>query len=236
MSESTDSARILDAIRRLVRHLRLADRAAQGELGISGAQLFVLVELGKTGSLSLNDLAARTRTDQSSVSVVVSRLVDAGLVTRERDARDARRLVLNLTKNGRALLVGQLRVVRVGEGMSTAELVGDLRTPIHVGDKVHRVLKDKPPAKDPSPEPIEGLVKGIDKDMVSVNIGSDAGLVKGQVLYVFRSPTAKDATAKYLGKIKIEEVKTTEAVARLESDFQTLPRAGDHVASKIGDK
>ena len=82
MTESTDSARVLDAIRRLVRHLRLADRAAQGELGISGAQLFVLVELGKTGSLSLNDLAARTRTDQSSVSVVVSRLVDAGLVTR----------------------------------------------------------------------------------------------------------------------------------------------------------
>jgi DNA-binding MarR family transcriptional regulator len=104
MSESTDSARVLDAIRRLVRHLRLADRAAQSELGISGAQLFVLVELGKTGSLSLNDLAERTRTDQSSVSVVVSRLVDAGLVTRERDARDARRLVLNLTKNGRAML------------------------------------------------------------------------------------------------------------------------------------
>src|SRR5213083_186147 len=78
----SDSARILDAIRRLVRHLRLADRAAQTDLGISGAQLFVLTELGKTGSLSLNDLALRTRTDQSSVSVVVSRLVDAGLVTR----------------------------------------------------------------------------------------------------------------------------------------------------------
>src|SRR5712691_10729098 len=100
----SDSARILDAIRRLVRHLRLFDRAAQSELGISGAQLFVLAELGKTPDLSLNDLAARTRTDQSSVSVVVSRLVDAGLVLRERHSRDARRLLLNLTKNGRAML------------------------------------------------------------------------------------------------------------------------------------
>ena len=126
MTESTDSARVLDAIRRLVRHLRLADRAAQGELGISGAQLFVLVELGKTGSLSLNDLAARTRTDQSSVSVVVSRLVDAGLVTRERDARDARRLVLNLTKSGRALLlrapsVAQEQILGVIERLAPAE-------------------------------------------------------------------------------------------------------------------
>jgi DNA-binding MarR family transcriptional regulator len=100
----SDSARILDAIRRLVRHLRLADRAAQSELGISGAQLFVLAELGKTPALSLNDVAALTRTDQSSVSVVVSRLVEAGLVTRERDTRDARRLVLNLSPSGRAVL------------------------------------------------------------------------------------------------------------------------------------
>ncbi len=101
----SDSARILDAIRRLVRHLRLADRAAQSDLGISGAQLFVLTELGKTPSLSLNDLAARTRTDQSSVSVVVSRLVDAGMISRDRDPRDARRLILNLTKKGSTLLL-----------------------------------------------------------------------------------------------------------------------------------
>src|ERR1041384_4256440 len=94
----TDSQRILDSIRRLVRLLRLADRAAQNELGLSGAQLFVLQELGKTPSLSLNELAERTRTDQSSVSVVVTRLVAAGLVARDRDSRDARRLVLPPTQ------------------------------------------------------------------------------------------------------------------------------------------
>ena len=126
MSDSTDSSRVLDAIRRLVRHLRLADRAAQSGLGISGAQLFVLTELGKTASLSLNDLAARTRTDQSSVSVVVSRLVEAGLVTRERDGRDARRLVLNLTKAGKAMLqrapsVAQEQILAAVERLTPAE-------------------------------------------------------------------------------------------------------------------
>lgn len=100
----SDSQRILDSIRRLVRLLRVSDRQAQAELGISGAQLFVLRELGKTPALSLNDLASRTLTDQSSVSVVVTRLVEAGLVTRDRDERDARRLVLHLTKAGRTLL------------------------------------------------------------------------------------------------------------------------------------
>src|SRR4051812_23486926 len=101
----SDSQRILDSIRRLVRMLRVSDRQAQAELGVSGAQLFVLTELGKTPALSLNELASRTRTDQSSVSVVVTRLVEAGLVTRDRDERDARRLVLHLTRAGRALLL-----------------------------------------------------------------------------------------------------------------------------------
>ena len=99
-----DSQRILDAIRRLVRLLRISDRAAQGSVGLSAAQLFVLYELGKTPALSIGELAERTRTDQSSVSTVVTRLVDAGLVERERAPEDARRLVLNLTRAGRAAL------------------------------------------------------------------------------------------------------------------------------------
>ncbi|MEA2329747.1 MAG: hypothetical protein QOE68_4706 [Thermoanaerobaculia bacterium] len=119
----SDSQRILDSIRRLVRMLRVADRQAQAELGVSGAQLFVLAELGKTPAMSLNDLASRTLTDQSSVSVVVTRLVAAGLITRDRDARDARRLVLNLTRSGRALLqhapaVAQQRLLAVFDRLS----------------------------------------------------------------------------------------------------------------------
>ncbi len=122
----TDSQRILDAIRRLVRLLRLTDRAAQSELGLSGAQLFVLHELGKTPSLSLSELAERTRTDQSSVSVVVTRLVDGGYVTRDRDKRDARRLVLNLSKSGRTVAdksppVAQERIVEALERIPAAE-------------------------------------------------------------------------------------------------------------------
>lgn len=122
----SDSQRILDSIRHLVRLLRLTDRAVQSELGLSGAQLFVIHELGKVPALSLSDLAERTRTDQSSVSVVVSRLVEAGLVTRERDRRDARRLVLNLTRAGRALAeksppAAQERIVEALERMPVAD-------------------------------------------------------------------------------------------------------------------
>jgi DNA-binding MarR family transcriptional regulator len=101
---SSDSQPILDSIRRLVQLLRLSDRAAERAVGLSGAQLFVLQELGRAPALSLNELAERTRTDQSSVSVVAGRLVEQRLVARERSLDDGRRVRISLTPSGRAVL------------------------------------------------------------------------------------------------------------------------------------
>src|SRR4029453_9455083 len=53
---------------------------------------------------SLNDLAERTATHQSSVSVVVRRLVERGLVVRTPSAADKRRIEIDVTPAGRALL------------------------------------------------------------------------------------------------------------------------------------
>jgi DNA-binding MarR family transcriptional regulator len=122
----TDSERILDAVRRLVRQLRLSDREAQLRVGLSAAQLYVLYELGQTPAISLGELAERTHTDQSSVSTVVTRLVEAGLVQRERAGEDARRLELSLTRAGRAALqkappVAQERLLASIESLPAAE-------------------------------------------------------------------------------------------------------------------
>lgn len=94
---------VLDGIRRLVRVLRLSARSAEREVGLSGAQLFVLQTLGKRKPLSLNELAEATSTDQSSVSVVVRRLIESGLVTRRLDPVDKRRVRLSLSAKGRGL-------------------------------------------------------------------------------------------------------------------------------------
>jgi DNA-binding MarR family transcriptional regulator len=151
----TDSQRILDSIRRLVRLLRLTDRAAQSELGLSGAQLFVLHELEKTPALSLSELAEKTRTDQSSVSVVVSRLVESGHVTRERDRRDARRLVLTLTKSGRAMAeksppVAQEKIIEILDRMQPTERR-------RFADIFSRIIEDLGEARGAAPMMFEDL-------------------------------------------------------------------------------
>ncbi len=116
-TRSTDDlSAALDAIRRIVQALRISTRAAERRLGISGAQLFVLHALSEAPAHSLNELAARTFTHQSSVSTVVERLVRKRLVSRKRSTTDARRVVLSLTPSGQGLLrsspdIAQLRLI-----------------------------------------------------------------------------------------------------------------------------
>jgi DNA-binding MarR family transcriptional regulator len=118
---------VLDALRRIVRELRLSAREAERSAGISGAQLFVLQALASGPVASLNDLADRTLTDQSSVSVVVRRLADQKLVSRRVSPDDARRVELSLTSAGQRLLARcpeptQARLLAALRRMAPAEL------------------------------------------------------------------------------------------------------------------
>jgi MarR family transcriptional regulator, lower aerobic nicotinate degradation pathway regulator len=103
---STDSGTriVLDNLRLLVRSLRVSARGAEKTVGVSGAQLFVLQTLNDARVASVGELASRTHTDQSSVSVVVDRLARRGLVSRTESKTDGRRLEIRLTTRGRSLL------------------------------------------------------------------------------------------------------------------------------------
>lgn len=95
---------VVDALRRIVRALHRSHRRAEQRWQLSAAQLLVLQRLAEAPSLSVNELADRTYTHQSTVSVVVTRLVGRGLVRRSRAGDDARRAELALTAAGRTLL------------------------------------------------------------------------------------------------------------------------------------
>jgi DNA-binding MarR family transcriptional regulator len=99
-----DARRALDALRRLVGALRSSSRTAVRDVGVTGAQLFVLQQLGDRPRQSVSDLADATRTRQNSVSDVIARLVKRGLVTRDVADDDARRAVVSLTRAGQTLV------------------------------------------------------------------------------------------------------------------------------------
>jgi len=84
--------------------------------------------------------------------------------------------------------------------------------------------------KNPPLESIEGVVTKADTQsgLLTLSIGSDAGLTKGHTLEIFRlSPN------KYLGTVRIVDVSAHEAVARPVSRPLSPIQQGDRVASKI---
>ena len=155
--EATSIRKVLDALRRIVRQLRLSARDAERSAGISGAQLFVLQALASESASSLNDLAERTLTDQSSVSVVVRRLADRKLVARRASRDDARRVELSLTPAGQRMLARcpeptQARLLAALRRLAPTELASLTRglealvREMGIEDAEPRMFFEEPPA------------------------------------------------------------------------------------------
>jgi len=113
----------MDSLRRIVRVLGASARGPAARHGATGAQLFVLHQIDAAPGLSIGELAARTLTGQSTVSEVVSRLVENGLVTRRADPTDARQTRLQLTARGRSAVRGTEPTAqeRLATGLSSLE-------------------------------------------------------------------------------------------------------------------
>jgi DNA-binding MarR family transcriptional regulator len=146
-SRAPGTREVLDAVRRIVHALRESSRLAEKYVGLSGAQLFVLQKLAESPGASVNELAERTHTHQSSVSTVVARLVERGLVKRTTSRLDRRRVELTLAARGRALTEGapdvaQERLIRAidtlpaGRRRLLAETLGELAAALDVAGRV----------------------------------------------------------------------------------------------------
>jgi DNA-binding MarR family transcriptional regulator len=104
MTGPSDVRHVLDSFRSIVQALRMDGRDVVRGARLTSAELFALQRIGERPSASINDIAALTFTHQSSVSVVVQKLVDRGLVSKIAASDDGRRQSLALTAAGRRLL------------------------------------------------------------------------------------------------------------------------------------
>ncbi len=88
--------------------------------------------------------------------------------------------------------------------------------------------------KNPPAENVEGLVKNTDASgLLTITIGSDAGLTKGHTLELFRLNPEAPSQSKYLGTIRILEVEAHQSVAQPVGRLSTPPHRGDRVASRL---
>lgn len=90
--------------------LAVANRAVLGvyrpllePLGLTHPQYLVMLALWGEAPMSVKAIAEAIQLDSPTLSPLLKRLESAGLITRERDSRDERNLVVKLTEAGAAL-------------------------------------------------------------------------------------------------------------------------------------
>lgn len=95
---------VSSAVRRAVSALGRRLRAERSANGLSLTKLSILGHLYRKGSLSAVELAALERVQPQSLTRVLAELTGSGLVSRRADVQDGRRVLLDITGEGRTLL------------------------------------------------------------------------------------------------------------------------------------
>jgi DNA-binding MarR family transcriptional regulator len=137
------------------RRYHWANRVRGGDLPVTRRALEVLQHLAASGPLTVGEQAEHLGLRRNSMSELLARLEDKGLVARVRDERDERRVLVWLTQAGRDVVsrVGQVLapdlLVSVMENLDAEERAAVVRgfeliasTPPSVAD---------PPAAAPAP-------------------------------------------------------------------------------------
>jgi DNA-binding MarR family transcriptional regulator len=142
----TDVLELMRVIWALDHALQSRSKAMARSLGVTGPQRFVLRVVERTPGISSGELAGYLHLHPSTLTGVLQRLDDGGLLERKRDPLDARRVLLQITPAGKRVL-GKRRssveaVVRLA---MTRERKSDVATAAEVLKRITSALEGAPP-------------------------------------------------------------------------------------------
>jgi DNA-binding MarR family transcriptional regulator len=128
-----------DAIMRLNRRMRQA--RPLGDLTLT--QISALTSLGLAGALTPRELAEHERVQPPTMTKIIAKLEDRGLVQRTPHPTDGRQVVLHATEAGRAAVAEQRRAGDAWLAKALAELPPEDRETLrHAADLLDRIAKD----------------------------------------------------------------------------------------------
>jgi hypothetical protein len=179
-----------------------------------------------------DDLIARLRTTEEAYKTLVnSRQSDSGVSRQQlKDEMDKNfKLVQETNEMRDTMVTAQIqsrtlkeRNTQLEDALRKAQT--DLAQAKTLGARTSGVAGVNPP-----PENIEGLVRLAEGNLVTISLGSDAGLARGQTMEVFRF----GQNPKYVGRIRIVEVNQTSSIGTATGKLLAPIQVGDRVASRI---
>lgn len=94
--------RILRSLRRISRAIELHSKQLKATHRLTAPQLICLRELREVGHTTPSELARAVSLSQATITGILDRLEARGMVQRARNPRDKRRVIVELTEEGRA--------------------------------------------------------------------------------------------------------------------------------------
>lgn len=95
---------ILTALRRIIRAIDLQSRQLVRSHGLTGPQALLLKEVMLAESITVGQLADRVSLSQATVTDILLRLERRNLIERQRAEDDKRRVLVRITREGKALM------------------------------------------------------------------------------------------------------------------------------------
>ncbi len=95
---------VLLAIRQITQAIDLHSRYLSKHHGLTGPQLIILKEIGRSGEMTVSEIAKAISLSQSTVTGILARLEKRGLVFRRKSSLDRRSVIVDLTDACRRFL------------------------------------------------------------------------------------------------------------------------------------
>ncbi len=95
---------VLLAIRQITQAIDLHSRYLAKHHGLTGPQLIILKQIGKTGEMTVSEVAKAISLSQSTVTGILARLEKRGMIVRRKSEADRRAVKVDLTPECRQFL------------------------------------------------------------------------------------------------------------------------------------
>ncbi|WP_201769271.1 MarR family winged helix-turn-helix transcriptional regulator [Fervidicella metallireducens] len=90
-----------EMVQKLVRVFQLFERDQIKIYGFTSSQCYSLIEILKADRLTMNELSDKMNLDSSTMTRIIDKLVRDGLIKRDKDEEDRRKVLVMLTDRGK---------------------------------------------------------------------------------------------------------------------------------------
>jgi DNA-binding MarR family transcriptional regulator len=95
---------VLIALRKIIQAIDLNSKSLVKRFGLTGPQLVILKEIANFDEVSAGAIAKEVSLSRGTVTGILDRMVTKGLISKRKDLKDKRRVMLRITEQGEKLL------------------------------------------------------------------------------------------------------------------------------------